>query len=379
MRVRKSVANLTAQEKAALVAGIKAMKAGGKYDPYVLAHSRAMMTPSPPNVSPFVRNIAHRGPAFGPWHRAFLLRFEQDLGVPLPYWDWTADQASGSPETAPVWRSDLMGGNGVPPEDHVVDGPFAHDPNDPASWSTVQDPGLPANMQDNSVPWLTRRFGGMPGSKLPTAQDVKGVLDVVPYDSAPWNTHSTPSFRNSLEGFVGPGLHNAAHMWVGGSMMPSTSPNDPVFFLHHANVDRIWANWQRKFYKTRGYLPSSGGPPGHNLNDPMLPWRGTTTPASVLDTFALGYWYDDAPPPKVTALSPLGGAAAGGTAVVIQGLGLMGATAVSFGPTAALSVTVDSDAQITARSPAGHGVVDVTVTTPIGTSAAGMADRFSYV
>jgi hypothetical protein len=57
----------------------------------------------------------------------------------------------------------------------------------------------------------------------------------------------------------------------------------------------------------------------------------------------------------------------------------MGAAAVSFGPTAALSFTVDSDAQITARSPAGHGVVDVTVTTPIGTSAAGMADRFSYV
>ena len=69
-------------------------------------------------------------------------------------------------------------------------------------------------------------------------------------------------------------MHNFAHMWVGGSMMPSTSPNDPVFFLHHANVDRIWANWQRQWFHTLqgDYLPASGGPTGHNLADGMFPW-----------------------------------------------------------------------------------------------------------
>ena len=42
-------------------------------------------------------------------------------------------------------------------------------------------------------------------------------------------------------------MHNLVHRWVGGSMGPGTSPNDPVFFLHHCNVDRIWvslAHWE---------------------------------------------------------------------------------------------------------------------------------------
>jgi hypothetical protein len=34
------------------------------------------------------------------------------------------------------------------------------------------------------------------------------------------------------------------HRWIGGDMLSMTSPNDPIFFLHHSNVDRIWAKWQ---------------------------------------------------------------------------------------------------------------------------------------
>lgn len=376
MAIRKKVDSLSAPERSALVAAIKVLKASGKYDQYTLEHSRAMMTPSPPGTDPMIRNIAHRGPAFGPWHREFLLRFEHDLGVPLPYWDWTVEGDSPDPSNGAVWGDDLMGGNGVPPNDHVTTGPFAHDPNDPTSWSTIQDPQLPANQQDRSVPWLTRRFGGM--GTLPTSHDVTTVMNVVPYDSPPWDTTSTRSFRNTLEGFKGPGLHNAAHMWVGGSMMPATSPNDPVFFLHHANVDRIWANWQRKFYKAQDYLPTAGGPPGHNLNDPMQPWGGRATPASVLDTFALGYWYDDAPVPAVTSLAPKAGQTAGGTAVTITGSGFMAATTVIFGEAEAESFTVNSDSQITALSSPGSGTVDVLVTTPVGTSLVGNPDKYTY-
>ena len=58
------------------------------------------------------------------------------------------------------------------------------------------------------------------------------------------------------------------HIWVGGDMGPGTSPNDPVFFLHHCNVDRFWALWQHA-HPGLGYLPAAGGPPGHNLNDVM--------------------------------------------------------------------------------------------------------------
>ena len=75
-------------------------------------------------------------------------------------------------------------------------------------------------------------------------------------------------------------------------MTQATSPNDPVFFLLHCNIDRLWALWQARHPNERPYLPAAEGMPGHNLNDPMSPWGGTTTPTSVLDHRRLGYWYD---------------------------------------------------------------------------------------
>jgi hypothetical protein len=82
--------------------------------------------------------------------------------------------------------------------------------------------------------------------------------------------------------------------------------------------------------------------------------------------------------PAITSLSPNSGPAAGGTVVTITGANFIGATAVSFGGTAA-SFTVNSATQITATSPAGSGIVDIRVTSPNGTSAISTADQFTYV
>ncbi|MBV7274500.1 cell wall-binding repeat-containing protein [Clostridium sp. PL3] len=85
------------------------------------------------------------------------------------------------------------------------------------------------------------------------------------------------------------------------------------------------------------------------------------------------------PAPTVTAVNPSSGSTAGGTTVTITGTGFTGATAVNFGSTTASSITVDSDTQITATVPAGSaGAVDVTVTTPNGTSATSSADQYTY-
>ena len=82
--------------------------------------------------------------------------------------------------------------------------------------------------------------------------------------------------------------------------------------------------------------------------------------------------------PSVTAVTPTSGAVGGGTSVTITGTYFTGATSVQFGSTTG-SFTVNSPAQITATSPAGYGVVDVTVTTPSGgTSATSSADQFTY-
>ena len=82
----------------------------------------------------------------------------------------------------------------------------------------------------------------------------------------------------------------------------------------------------------------------------------------------------------VTGVNPNYGPAAGGTNVIISGTGFTGATAVQFGGINAATYTVNSSTQITATSPAGSGVVDVTVTTPVGgASAPTNADHFTYV
>ncbi|MEI9982788.1 MAG: IPT/TIG domain-containing protein [Aliidongia sp.] len=112
---------------------------------------------------------------------------------------------------------------------------------------------------------------------------------------------------------------------------------------------------------------------------------GTAGTASVLVTTAGGTnaansLYTYAAPPTVSALSPATGPASGGTTVTITGSNLTAASTVAFGATAATNVVVVSATQITAMAPVGSpGIVDVTVTTPGGTSATGAADRYTYV
>jgi hypothetical protein len=85
------------------------------------------------------------------------------------------------------------------------------------------------------------------------------------------------------------------------------------------------------------------------------------------------------PAPSLEAVTPRNGAASGGTTVTIAGHALTGATSVHFGAAAA-SFSVLSGEQITAQSPPGmpSSTVDVTVTTPGGTSAVVKGDRFTY-
>lgn len=276
MGVRKDQASLTAAEKSAFVRAIKALKASGMYDHHVSHHRSAMLSRSP--------DPAHGGPAFFPWHRECLRRFERDLqsvdpSVSIPYWDWTRDNST----TSSIWASDFMGGNGSGTTREVTTGPFAYRT---GTWT------LTVNDTANQPPYLRRAFG-VAVTTLPTAAQVSAALATVPYDSSPWNINSSTStsFRSRAEKV----MHNRVHNWVGQTMMAASSPNDPVFWLHHCNLDRIWAQWQRR-NPTHGYLPSSGAPAGHNLNDPMWPWSSEPsppTPASVLDYRSLGYSYDD--------------------------------------------------------------------------------------
>jgi IPT/TIG domain len=85
------------------------------------------------------------------------------------------------------------------------------------------------------------------------------------------------------------------------------------------------------------------------------------------------------PPPLVTAISPGSGGAGGGETVTVTGSSFTGATSVQFGASSASAMTVVSDTQITATSPAGQsGPVDVTVVNSSATSPTSAADKFTY-
>lgn len=85
------------------------------------------------------------------------------------------------------------------------------------------------------------------------------------------------------------------------------------------------------------------------------------------------------PIPAVTNISPQIGSSAGGTFVTITGTNFTEFSSVNFGSSSATDVVVVSSTMITAMSPPGTGTVNVTVTTPGGTSIVSSADEFTYV
>lgn len=332
MKCRKSVADLSLVERAAFVQAVLDLKnpakspsritaagtavaAGGgvanRYDDYVWLHNQ-------------VGFGAHRGSAFGPWHREFLRQFEFDLqqvsGDPeltIPYWDWTIDN-TGATAGWP-FGVDFMGGFGNAATGVISSGPFAN----PAAWR------INIRRAGDVVTTLKRSRGVPLPMTLPTRATVLrglgvGVLagtpwpsvwDAVPFNGNPPNTaaartaQANAAFRKYLEWL----LHDGIHVWVGdmwdfdannvprdgGHMsFPPVAVNDPVFWLHHCNVDRLWSIWQR-VSPTSAYVPNAGASSGHNASDVMVSF-GTPSffatpplshPVDVDNHQAIGPWY----------------------------------------------------------------------------------------
>ncbi len=86
------------------------------------------------------------------------------------------------------------------------------------------------------------------------------------------------------------------------------------------------------------------------------------------------------PPPVVSGVSPQSGPSSGGNSIVVSGQDLENATAVHFGSTTGSIVSVAADGtRLTVTAPVHFGAtVDVTVTTPGGTSPTSAADRYSF-
>jgi len=222
----------------------------------------------------------------------FELQMQRVLADPtirLPYWDWATDGAlpvSGQTGAA-LWQESGIGGSGRP----VSNGPFR------AEVFRVRIESGAAGQLRTTDRGLNRELGQDPSApSLPTLAAQATALRQTRYDADPWNRASA-GFRNRVEGWRPFGMHNRVHVWVGGDMGPATSPNDPVFYLNHANVDRIWEAWM--LTRSRTYIPLPTESPDlemHRLTDQMysILTQQPTTPADMLDP-SLFYSYDRLP------------------------------------------------------------------------------------
>lgn len=184
---------------------------------------------------------------FLPWHRAYLLKLEWlgqliDPAFFIPYWDWSAAGAS-----VPAWFSGF--------------GPI-----------TVKVVG--ANIAVTRTP-----PAAAPNNTLPTVAQVASCLAMATYTAF---TNAVEAGTGVVPAPVGAGMHNRVHVWCNGTMsIVADAPADPLFWLHHAMLDRMWSQWQ---VTHPGLNPTLVG-----LNTIMQPWLDTEL--SLRSIAALGYSY----------------------------------------------------------------------------------------
>lgn len=217
----------------------------------------------------------HETLAFLPWHREYVNRYEAvlqqyDPTVKLLYWDWTTN-----PSSSLSFMGSFSG--------------------------SVGSPFNPATPPTLAPPSITRSVGTFTHSEPDSAVLARGSYG--PFTSECNFSFSPPAatapFMSSLEDCS----HNYSHGFIGGNMnFPSTSAQDPFFFMLHGNVDRLWAQWQRntsslsRLDPTQTYGASLGS--DANLSLTMGPWDGSPGPPSSATSFAIQPWETTTPAPS---------------------------------------------------------------------------------
>ncbi|KIJ45896.1 hypothetical protein M422DRAFT_250683 [Sphaerobolus stellatus SS14] len=203
----------------------------------------------------------HQTGLFLPWHRYFLWSFEGRLRSVCnytgsqPYWDWTQDAADFAHATIfnDTDPKRGLGGFGDPSLGGVVtDGAFARMPLTYPWHHHLRREYTPYPYVNVTRPWT--RNPNMNAADTFTPQEIEKTINGFVADYK--------GFQGYLEGLDGP--HMSAHVIVGGDLGgdcpqdiegcshvkdPQWSPNDPLFWLHHAMVDRVWYLWQRAHQK----------------------------------------------------------------------------------------------------------------------------------
>ncbi|RYP77635.1 hypothetical protein DL771_001003 [Monosporascus sp. 5C6A] len=213
--VRQEWRSLSSEEKSSYIDSVKCLKtvpsrlsdssSDSLWDDFSYVHRQLDLS-------------VHFVAVFLPWHRWFVQLYENALrddcgynGTAV-YWDWTLDYED--PALSPVFDVEAgFGGNGDNNTGCVTDGPFA---------------GYNVSTPDDHC--LQRVFNMSVLTEYAAPSIVNHTLAVQGYSL----------FRPALEN----NPHRGAHGAIAGDMLLNYSPNDPIFYLHHCNVDRLWWQWQ---------------------------------------------------------------------------------------------------------------------------------------
>ncbi|XP_040185381.1 5,6-dihydroxyindole-2-carboxylic acid oxidase-like [Rana temporaria] len=254
-------------------------------------------------------DFSHEGPAFLTWHRFHLLQLERDLqnlledpSFSLPYWNF----AIGG-NRCDICTDDLMGarsnfgGNLLSPNSvfsqwRVV----CEDVEDYESLGTICNSTAGGPIQRNPAGNVARPMV----QRLPEMEEVLLCLEVNLFDTAPFFSNSSESFRNTIEGYSEPSgqynptvrsLHNLAHLFLNGTGgQTHISPNDPIFVLLHTFTDAVFDEWLRRHSADFTQYPLENAPIGHNRRHNMVPFWPPVPNSEMFATAPenLGYSYD---------------------------------------------------------------------------------------
>ena len=276
VRIRKNVTTLSTPERDRLLSALAQLNntGVGHYADFAGTHVAAAI------------QEAHGRPGFLPWHRAFVLDLERSLqaidpSLALPYWRF--DQPAPALFTPDFLGKGVFNGPGTTNVTFSPTNPLRFWRASPMP-GIFRDPLFNINAAPPSPLGQTAALAvGNPGA---TFKNFRRIEVISPRD-----------------------YHGDAHVSFSGPIdsIP-TAAQDPIFFMLHCNVDRLWALWQKQNSRFDVATPASFEtvvPPsriGHNLGDTMWPWNNDTNPPRP--NFALGGPMPDSPIVSAPGPSP---------------------------------------------------------------------------